>query len=65
MPNVTESDKMKFIQVGIGTYWSCGIIPGSADEGVMGVIGLGVAGPIFESVTIWLEGVTIGDIRFC
>jgi hypothetical protein len=40
-------------------------MPGSADDGVMGVIGPGVAGPIFESVAIWLEGVTIGDIRFC
>jgi hypothetical protein len=40
-------------------------MPGSADEGVMGVIGLGVAGPIFESVTNWLEGATIGDIKFC
>jgi hypothetical protein len=40
-------------------------MPGSADEGVMGVIGAGVAGPILDGVAVWLEGVTIGDIKFC
>jgi hypothetical protein len=39
-------------------------MPGSADEGVMGVIGPGVAGPILDGVAIWF-GVTIGDIKFC
>ena len=47
------------------TYCNWGTIPGSADAGVIGVIGPGVAGPI-EGTFAWLGGPPIiGDIIFC
>ena len=46
------------------TYCNCGKIPGSAEAGVIGVIGPGVAGPIDDGA-IWLFCGTIGDIIFC
>lgn len=46
------------------TYWSWGKIPGSAEAGVIGVIGPGVDGPI-DGGAIWLLFCTNGDIIFC
>lgn len=43
-------------------------MPGSAECGVMGVIGAGVAGPMLSGAEPWFPGVappTIGDIMFC
>lgn len=47
------------------TYWSWGTMPGSAEDGVMGVMGPGVAGP--RDVSWWDEPCwcIIGDIMCC
>lgn len=49
------------------TYCNCGTIPGSAECGVMGVIGPGVAGPKLGGGTEALEPpmFIIGDVVIC